>query len=80
LSFRYVLTQSKSLSKNLDHFNKVVPPILDKIDSILMEVESLGRFSKENISELKKSVNDEEQLSDYWMYKIKIMDELEIGI
>ena len=78
LSLQFILRQSKFLASSESHFSQILAPVIRRIDSVLEEIEKSNTLSKDEISNIRSSVNDLEELSGYWLHKLSMMDDLEI--
>lgn len=78
LSLKYILEQSKHLAFNDHHFEEILQPVVDAINSIASQIEASGKLSKVDAQEIQSSIKDEELLSKYWTKKLKLMDDLEL--
>lgn len=78
LSLKYILEHSKHLAFNDHHFEEVLQPVIEAINSIASQIEASGKLSKVDAQKIQSSIQDEELLSKYWAKKLQLMDDLEL--
>lgn len=76
LSIQYLILQSEHLAQSAEHFKNVYELLLTRIDAVLCQIKGLGEEQVKMISDVKKQVFEQEELSDYWYRKLELLDEL----
>ncbi|MBC8659372.1 hypothetical protein H1X88_21700 [Vibrio parahaemolyticus] len=78
LSLRYILSQSRHLASNSSHYINTITPLIKRIDSIVEQIDLSGHLPQKTLEFIRQSIDEEEQLSDYWAHKLQMMDDLEM--
>ena len=69
-SLQYLILESKFITKDIQHFEAVYNPLLQRIDDIANEAVLLQRISKEDLAEIKNDIFIKQNLHPYWEYKL----------
>jgi hypothetical protein len=73
LSCRYLVNQTLSYANNLEQFNSVFGPVLQRIEFMLDEI---GKRDATLVSKLCHEVEELGELTPYWSSKIELLQEL----
>ena len=80
VSFRYVLEISRPLAKSDDHFAGSVSAVLERIDELLGLMASSSDDLKAAAGGIYRDVYECENLSGFWAAKLRLLDDLGVGI
>lgn len=69
-SLQYLILESKFITKDIQHFEAVYNPVLQRIEDISNEAVLLQRISKEDLAEIKNDIFIKQNLHPYWEYKL----------
>lgn len=78
LSAKFVIQETKSLSKNEEQFNNILLPYSNKIDEILNKMVDTDTKINNLIHDVKKDVFENENLFSYWQHKYNML--IRIGV
>lgn len=76
ISFRYILELSKSLSFSSDHYEKVIGPVITRINEIEMQILKSKKLSDKAIRTIRDDIYHQENLDAYWTKKLRLLDDL----
>lgn len=77
MSLKYIIIEvSLSRAENKEHYNEVMNPWLDRIDSICKEIISFDSNAELLIDNIWKEVKYEGKLSSYWLRWLNLLDDL----
>jgi hypothetical protein len=80
VSFGYYINQTSSLSSSIEHFDRLLGPVLDRIQFILNEIKASSKQCEETISKVMREVEEEELLDSFWGNKLKMLIELGVVV
>lgn len=80
VSFRYVLEISRPLAKSDDHFAGSVSAVLKRIDELLGLMASSSDDLKAAAGSIYRDVYECENLSGFWAAKLRLLDDLGVGM
>lgn len=72
-SLEYIINETKYISLNIEQFNRVNKPILNRIDSIFKQLITYVPSLKPTIENIKNDVYNLENLSPYFQEKLKYL-------
>jgi hypothetical protein len=72
-SLKYVIEESKYISKNEEHFISVYGLVLDQIDNIINQIITKFPNKKEFVTRIENEVFKYEKLSPYWDMKLSML-------
>lgn len=76
LSLKYVIEQSRVLSKSEEQFYLFFGAVLKRIDELLLLLKKTNPLLGEQISKIKSEVFEYGKLTPYWIKKIELLDTL----
>lgn len=76
LSLKYVIEQSRSLSKSIEQFNQFFGLVLERIDELLHSLKNADPALEKKILRVKSEVFEYGKLTPYWIRKIELLDTL----
>ena len=78
LSAKFVIQETKSLSKNEEQFNNILLPYSNRINEILNKMVDTDTKIYNLIHDVKKDVFENENLFSYWQHKYNML--IRIGV
>ncbi|KFE52388.1 hypothetical protein [Pseudomonas syringae] len=78
LSLEYVTKQMIHASSSQEHFNQIHSPTLRQIDQILNEMLIVNPSLQQKLEDLRKDVNDNNNLTDYWQRHLERLVRLKV--
>ena len=76
LSFKYVLEISETLAHDEEHYERVVLPIIEKIDEAKNQILGSGILPSEIVKQITIEVYQYERLDKYWQKKLDLLVDL----
>ena len=80
VSFKYILEISRPLAMRDEHFSKRVSGVIARVDEILSLMVCNSEELEGSQDEIYREVYDNEDLSTYWSMKLKLLDEVGMGL
>lgn len=78
LSAKFVIQETKSLSKNEEQFNNILLPYSNRINEILNKMVDTDTKIYNLIHDVKKDVFENENLFSYWQHKYNMLTRIGI--
>ena len=76
LSFRYVLEISKTLAHDEEHYQRLLLPVIEKIDQLLRLILDSSVLSSDTEKSIRKDIYENEKLDTYWQKKLDLLNDL----
>ena len=76
LSFKYVFEISETLAHDEEHYERVVLPIIEKIDEAKNQILGSGILPSEIVKQITIEVYQYERLDKYWQKKLDLLVDL----